>query len=461
MLNRIHLLLAAAIFAAGAAHAAVLTPLYTFQDSADGAVPSSGLVLGTNGNYYGTALNGGANGWGTLFRISRSANFVAFYSFTGGSDGASPNGLLSDGHGDFFGTTANGGANGNGALFEWTYAGSLSSLYSFSAGSTNASGIVTNLEGAVPASPLVSGPNGNFYGVASAGGATANGTIFQITPAGTFVSAYSFTNGVDGAAPSAALTVVNGNLYGTAMSGGAGNSGTIFQFTPAGKLSVLHAFTNGLDGGSPQDALVAAPGGVLYGVAMQGGANGNGALFSISTNGNFTSLYSFSALSGSGANNDGANPSVLALGQDGNLYGAASNGGANGSGALFRWTPGTPGAFIPLYSFTALPNSDGANPTGLFEGPDGLFYGTAAGGGTNDEGTVFSFTTFGLSVQITNGQANLNLTGLSGQQAVIDASTDLLHWSPILTNPPTTGAFQLVDTNSSAYAHRFYRIHSP
>jgi uncharacterized repeat protein (TIGR03803 family) len=460
MLNRVHLILASAVVAAVSARAVVLTPLYTFQDGADGAVPSSGVTLGTDGNYYGAALNGGANGWGTLFRVTPSGAFTALYSFTGAADGATPNGLMADGHGDFFGTTANGGANTNGALFEWTAAGAVLPLYSFSTGATNAGGILTNFDGATPSSALVSGANGNLYGVASAGGLTGNGAIFQITSGGSFVAAYSFTNGLDGASPSAALVSADGNFYGTAMAGGAGNSGTIFQFTPGGNFSVLYAFTNGLDGGSPQAALVAAPSGTLYGVAIQGGSNGNGTIFAITTAGNFTALYSFSALSSSGTNSDGANPSVLTVGRDGNLYGAAANGGANGSGSLFEITPAD--AFATLYSFTAQPNADGANPSGLLQVPDGYFYGTAAGGGTNDEGTVFSFNaTFGLAIQLTNGLATLYLTGLSGQQAIVQASTNLLQWAAILTNPPTTGSAQLVDTNAAAYPRRFYRAHSP
>jgi uncharacterized repeat protein (TIGR03803 family) len=122
-----------------------------------------------------------------------------------------------------------------------------------------------------------------------------------------------------------------GNFYGTASTGGANKHGTVFMVTPAGSFTPLYSFTNGIDGAAPNAGLVIGPGGNLYGTAAAGGAYGMGTIYEISSNGGFTALYSFEGA------NDGSTPvAPLVFGTDGNLYGTASFGGASDSGTAFE-----------------------------------------------------------------------------------------------------------------------------
>jgi uncharacterized repeat protein (TIGR03803 family) len=123
---------------------------------------------------------------------------------------------------------------------------------------------------------------------------------------------------------------------------------------------------------------VQASDGNFYGAAGQGGANGYGTVFMITTQGTMTTLHSFSA-------SDGATPNQLVLGTDGNFYGTTISGGTNTDGTVFKITPR--GVFATLHSFA---KSDGADPfAGLVQATDGKFYGTTSFGGSKNDGTVF------------------------------------------------------------------------
>ena len=148
----------------------ILTTLYSFAGS-DGANPYAALVQGSDGNFYGTTAGGGAsNGNGTVFKITPGGTLTTLHSFAG-SDGANPYAALVQGSdGNFYGTTQQGGANnGNGTVFKITPSGTLTSLYSF-AGS----------DGALPGAGLVQGSDGNFYGTTGGGGAYNDGTVFRL-----------------------------------------------------------------------------------------------------------------------------------------------------------------------------------------------------------------------------------------------------------------------------------------
>jgi uncharacterized repeat protein (TIGR03803 family) len=213
--------------------------LWSFADVPDGSHPQSNLILGTDGNIYGTTQSGGTAGKGTAFRI--------------------------------------------------TPAGSLTILHSFG---------VTAGDGISPLGGLTPSPNGNFYGTTSNGGAVSGssyaGTVFKMTPDGTVSILHSFPGpntpaGVDGSNPEGTLLLDgNGNLYGTTYDGGAYNSGILFKITPAGKEIIL--YTNGLagaiagntDGNFIQSGLILGTDGNLYGNAPSGGANGTGVIFTLS-----------------------------------------------------------------------------------------------------------------------------------------------------------------------------------
>jgi len=220
--------------------AGTLTVLHSFSGT-DGATPHAGLVLGTDGNFYGTTGYGGTapSGTGTFFKVSAAGKFTSLYSFTGGTDGGQPYGtLIQASNGSFYGTTSYGGV-GYGAVFEITSAGKLTPLHSFNIS-----------DGEYPNAGLVLAANGNLYGTTSNAGATTSsvGTVFEITLTGKFTLLYSFcSSGVcsDGSSPLGTLVSgTDGNLYGVTWTGGSNNDGTIFEITPAGQLTTLHIFNS-------------------------------------------------------------------------------------------------------------------------------------------------------------------------------------------------------------------------
>jgi uncharacterized repeat protein (TIGR03803 family) len=262
-----------------------------------------------------------------------------------------------------------------------------------------------------PKGKLIEGPDGAFYGTAFEGGedqleSGGDGYIYRITAAGSGDLLYAFTNGSDGAQPSGALALApNGLLYGTADNGANGGNGVVYTITTGGDFNVIHTLNSNetLEGKGPNGSLVLGPDGqTFYGMTNAGGLNNNGVVYSVSLTGGFTKLRSFTAMNPTlgGTNADGANPTGgLTLGDDGNLYGVAYSGGANGTGTVFQITTG--GSLKTIHTFSAVntandENEDGANPEGeLAKDADGNFYGVAAGGGTTGYGVLYEITTTG------------------------------------------------------------------
>ncbi|HVM59614.1 MAG TPA: choice-of-anchor tandem repeat GloVer-containing protein [Verrucomicrobiae bacterium] len=217
-----------------------LTTLRPFAGGSDGSAPYGGLVQGVDGNFYGTTSAGGASGNGIIYRITPSGTLTNLWSFSGGLDGGNPNaGLAWGGDGNLYGMTSVGGANGNGTVFRITPTGTLSNLCAFQG----------CLDGAAPYAALVQGSDGNFYGTTSGSGSGPSpyGTVFRITPAGTLTTLASFSNGLDGANPYAGLVQgVDGGFYGTTLGSGSGSSpnGSVFRLwvsliPPANQVSKL------------------------------------------------------------------------------------------------------------------------------------------------------------------------------------------------------------------------------
>jgi uncharacterized repeat protein (TIGR02543 family) len=266
-----------------------LTTLWDFcsqNDCTDGGGPQAGLVQGTDGNLYGTTSTDGNYGYGTVFKITPSGALTTLYSFCTQSDctdGATPvAGLVQGTDGNFYGTTSSGGAKNEGTVFKITPEGTLNTLYSFTGGT----------DGATPVAGLVQGTDGNFYGTTFSGG-VGSGTVFKITPEGTLNTLYSFGGGRDGWGPDGGLVqATDGNFYGTTSSGGTTNEGTVFRITPAGTLTTLNSF-DGADGAEPQGVLVQATDGNFYGTTVIGGTNHDGTVFRLSaTNYTLTAFIS-------------------------------------------------------------------------------------------------------------------------------------------------------------------------
>ncbi len=399
--------------AAVVARAQTFNSLLSFQGT-DGAFPYYvSLVQGENGNLYGTTAGYGepiTNGYGNVFEITPTGTLTALYSFcseTNCTDGKEPMaGLVQATNGNFYGTTSRGGANGYGTVFQVTPSGKLTTLYSFclQTGCT---------DGEYPEAALLQAANGYFYGTTLYGGANGYGTVFEITPAGKLNTLHSFEYS-DGASPYAGVIQArNGNFYGTTSQGGAnGNYGTVFEITPAGTLTTLYSFcsqTNCADGESPYGGLVQATNGNLYGTTVQGGANSEGTVFEITAAGKFTTLHSFDST-------DGEYPYAgLVQATDGNFYGTTYAGGASFYGTVFEITPA--GELTTLHSFD---DTDGSAPfAGMVQATRGSFYGVTFEGGTDTDGTVFS-----LSVGLGPFVQTLPSTGKVGANVII-LGTDL------------------------------------
>jgi len=287
----------------------------------NGAIPYAGLVFGSDGSFfYGTTYEGGTYGDGTIFRISLAGSVLDLASFNGENGMLPVAGMVQGGDGSLYGTTLQGGAYGYGTIFKTTTGGSLTTLVSFDW-----------TDGAYPSGVLVPGPDGNFYGTTENGGAMGNGTVFKISPAGAFTLLYSFAGGSDGAGPIPGLTLgMDGNFYGNTITGGSGGYGTVFQITSSGTLTTLYAFTNGIDGANPWGGLVSASDGNLYGTTQGGGSYGDGTVFRIAPQGSLVPIAQFD-------NYEGANPSAaLVQSADGNLYGTTYQGGAAGDGVIYK-----------------------------------------------------------------------------------------------------------------------------
>jgi len=243
--------------------------------STDGNSPYAGLVQASNGNFYGVTFEGGEFNGGTIFKITASGTLTSLDSFTGGgTEGDFPyGGLVQASNGNFYGTTLNGGTYGQGTVFEVTPSGTLTTLDDF------------NLtDGASPYAQLVQATNGNFYGTTGLGGPAGSGTVFKVTASGALTSLYSFDDGNDGGAPYAGLIqATDGNLYGTTESGGVNGKGTIFKISPSGTLTTLYSFAGyPADGANPEAGLIQGTNGKLYGTTISGGANDFGTVFSLS-----------------------------------------------------------------------------------------------------------------------------------------------------------------------------------
>jgi uncharacterized repeat protein (TIGR03803 family) len=360
------------------------TILHSFLDGAtDGETPSGLLKVGNL--LYGTSFSGGRYDKGTVFSMSPDGtNFTVLHSFKGKQTGSvSPAGLTNVG-GTMYGTTKAGGTNGEGTVFSITTTGAFTTLYSFKGGKR---------DGAAPSAPLTN-VLGTLYGTTASGGDVGSGacvncgTVFSISTSGQEKVRYFFgSKKDDGSSPGSKLVSLGGRLYGTTSNGGIGGvtgNGTIFTVTTGGKETVLYRFKNDLDGSCASNCYLMNFGGTLYGTAYGGGKNNVGSVFSITTGGKFKTLYS-----ASGKGRAGGNPDAALTNVRGTLYGTMSEGPIGKRGTVFSIT--TSGALTTLYTFTG---SDGAKPSTALILVGKTLFGTTAKGGSKDLGTIYSISGF-------------------------------------------------------------------
>jgi uncharacterized repeat protein (TIGR03803 family) len=296
----------------------VQTILHEFDNV--GGYPTSGVMLGRNGEFFGTTLWSSTN-LGSIFEMTPDGTVKVLHELISGPDRYPNAPLIQSLYGDFYGTTT-GDATHSGSVYKINEYGGFTHLHTF-----------TGSDGANPYGPLVQATNFWFYGTTGSGGANNSGTIFRINSSGEFEVLYNF-DGTHGTLPIAGLIQANdGNFYGTAYYGGAYNAGVVFKMTPAHHVTVLHDFNGGSDGSGPEGELIQATDGYLYGITSGGGASGGGVLFRISTTGVFTVLHPFHV-------SDGANPLALIQHTDGFLYGDTVTGGYNSQGVFYRFDIG-------------------------------------------------------------------------------------------------------------------------
>ncbi len=376
----------------------VLKTLYAFPGGNGGAYPYGGVVLGTSQVLYGTAGADGASNHGVVYSLTPSKTGAwapaILTSFVGGSAGSDPQAAVAIGTGGaLYGTAAN-------------------TVFSL----TPPSWTETVLNSSTGGNGLAIGSGGVLYGTTPAGGTAGMGSVYSLTPPSsgngpwTETLLYSFGGGADGSDPQAGVIVgTGGMLYGTTYSGGKGGYGAVFSLTPpagpggAWNEAIIFTFT-GATGAHPRCALALAANGVLYGVTYYGGAGAVGTVFSLKPPKSGTGPWSRTVLYNfTGAAGDGAYPfSGVTIGGNGTLYGTTVAGGAStacksgkatGCGTVYSLTPpaksGGTWAETILYSFTG--GADGSNPQGgVVIGNGNVLYGTTVGGGSSNNGTVFS-----------------------------------------------------------------------
>ena len=267
--------------------------VFTYDSTADrypnGRNPEAALVQGTDGNLWGTTLNGGMdssetnNDLGTIFKMSTTGTLLMSVTVHGGAEPQYPRAPLIEGtDGNFYGTSYKGGdlAFSGGTVFQCTPLGVVTVLHGF-----------TDPEGRSPEGGLVEGSDGNFYGTTEAGGSSNFGVVYRVTPAGDFTVLHQFTGShptgpTDGAQPFGEMILASDDsFYGTTSGGGAGDLGSIFQLTPAGVYTTVYSFPNngtvgfGTTGYQPRGTLLQTSDGNLYGTTTGGNISGVGTVF--------------------------------------------------------------------------------------------------------------------------------------------------------------------------------------
>ena len=280
-----------------------LTVLHTFTGTPEGYSPGP-LTQYTDGNFYGITTQGGTNNYGSVFKVTPTGTLTTLYSFDDTNFFATPTyGLTVGNDGNFYGTFS--GADGLGGVFKMTSAGVVTLLHKFAGDPT---------EGATPGAGVILGKDGNFYGVTRFGGSSNVGTIFKITPSGTVTVLYNFATTDYANYPEVPLLqATDGNFYGAANSCNQFNgclNQDIYKMTPSGTLTVMEEFT-GSNGQWPYWPLIQDTNGTLYGLAQQGGTVNGGVLFSLNIGAAaFANLVSTSG-------KEGANVGILGQGFSG------------------------------------------------------------------------------------------------------------------------------------------------
>jgi uncharacterized repeat protein (TIGR03803 family) len=368
----------AGLAAAPSAMAADTTETWRYDfgtNTGDGAYPAlNDMVLASDGNYYGTTSSGGANNLGTIFRLSPSGALHVVHSFAGGAEGCTPTGGLSlNASGALIGLAAGCGASGAGVIFRSSLNGTLVVLHTFASGTDGYNG--TSCSGRAP---ILRVSDNFFVGSNCYGGPYNYGTVWELAPNGRFDVLHAFNQTwADGLYARDIALASDDTIVGVTDSGGIGNQGTIFTISPTGTYNILYNFTQQAHDGAQPQGIAIGPDGGYYGFTYYGGQFGQGTVFQL-LNGKFRTLHHV----WSGIVGEGGNPfSKPAIDANGVIWGNTWN-----SGALFQVTK--TGVYSTVYMFG---QGDGANPDGELILDGNSFYASTHYGGAHNLGTVAKF----------------------------------------------------------------------
>lgn len=357
--------------------------LYSFGvTNTDGDCPIGNLVMDSAENLYGVtyattynAIGGipcanGAEGYGTVFKLTPGGTHTILHTFGGVGDGEYPNaGLAIDTSGNLYGITGSGGVYGYGIVFKISASGDYSILYNF--------GKVEG-DGYNPAGPLTLDSAGNIYGSTNQGGnskcKTASigcGTLFELTPTGVETIIYKFAAGKDGRQPAGNLIRDGkGNLYGTA-------DYSLFKVSSKGVETALYDFSSSSEIAISYLARNSA--GNFYGGFTSADGDGSPGFWEVTNSGVETLSY---AVPFNG-------PLMFS---NGNLFGTGIIIEGTDAEAVYEFDP-TTGIVNTLYTFPLPPYSDSwYQASGVIMDSAGNLYGTTGGAGTYGAGTVFKLT---------------------------------------------------------------------
>jgi uncharacterized repeat protein (TIGR03803 family) len=397
--------------------ASTMTTLAAFN-GANGQGPEGGVVLDSSGNFYGTTYSGGTYGDGTVFEVASGSDTITTLLSFNGAIGSHPGlGLTIDASGNLYGATNTGGVFNDGTIFEIA-SGSMALTTIASFNGTN---------GSSP-SAVTLGASGDIYGTTPIGGSKQDGTVFEIANGSSTITTLAAFIGSNGSDPGDRVALdAAGNLYGVAASGGASGDGTIFELAQgSGTITTLVSFDGSAEFSSqggvaldasgnvygitriandavfevdhashavtlipfngymdPQADLAFDGAGNLYGTTANGGPSQTGTLFEIGAGSQrMTTLASFRPDDGSQLH------SPVTLDPSGNLYGTTYAGGSNGAGTVFE----IPAGSTMVTTLASFNGGNGMFPQGgVTMDAAGNLYGTTekGGWGGTGDGTVF------------------------------------------------------------------------
>lgn len=250
-----------------------ITIVHEFED-ATGRNPVSPMVKASDGNFYGTTPNGGANFFGVIYKFDPNTDtYTKLHDFASG-DGTNPfGGLIEAVNNELYGITFTGGANVAGTLYKYNINTlTFTKLYDFQP--------LVELDGV---GRLLLASDGKLYGISNSDATSGGGSLFSYDIGGaTFANEHQFAGF---SSPFAGvIQATNGLLYGTTAQGGTNTDGEIYSFDiNTSTFTSVHSFTYGIDGANPRCELLEASNGLLYGVTREGGQNDKGTLFSFDT----------------------------------------------------------------------------------------------------------------------------------------------------------------------------------